>query len=79
MIGMTPAVIATHYLDHTRQWGRVGADRRAEAIQAIAQGKSLLAGHGARPWAEEGSHASCLGDGSCSPASFNPWTQQATP
>ncbi|XP_059575040.1 venom factor-like [Alligator mississippiensis] len=38
MIGMTPAVIATHYLDHTRQWGRVGADRRAEAIQAIAQG-----------------------------------------
>uniref|UniRef100_A0A8C0HGL9 Uncharacterized protein n=1 Tax=Chelonoidis abingdonii TaxID=106734 RepID=A0A8C0HGL9_CHEAB len=30
MIGMTPAVIATHYLDSSRQWERLGVDRRAE-------------------------------------------------
>ncbi|XP_075758420.1 A.superbus venom factor 1 [Pelodiscus sinensis] len=38
MIGMTPPVIATHYLDSTEQWERVGAERRAEAIKLIMQG-----------------------------------------
>uniref|UniRef100_A0A8C4Y6V0 Anaphylatoxin-like domain-containing protein n=1 Tax=Gopherus evgoodei TaxID=1825980 RepID=A0A8C4Y6V0_9SAUR len=38
MIGMTPAVIATHYLDSSRQWERLGVDRRAEAIKFITRG-----------------------------------------
>ncbi|XP_006023407.1 complement C3 [Alligator sinensis] len=38
MIGMTPTVIATHYLDSTNQWDKVGVDRRNEAIRLINQG-----------------------------------------
>uniref|UniRef100_A0A8C0HFW7 Anaphylatoxin-like domain-containing protein n=1 Tax=Chelonoidis abingdonii TaxID=106734 RepID=A0A8C0HFW7_CHEAB len=45
MIGMTPAVIATHYLDSSRQWERLGVDRRAEAIKFITRGE-FLSGYG---------------------------------
>ncbi|NWI23840.1 VCO3 factor, partial [Sula dactylatra] len=38
MIGMTPTVIATHYLDSTLQWESFGVDRRAEAINLIKKG-----------------------------------------
>ncbi|KAM6471227.1 venom factor-like isoform 2-T2 [Liasis olivaceus] len=38
MIGLTPAVIATHYLDSTDQWQRIGVERRAEAINIIKKG-----------------------------------------
>ncbi|XP_075758404.1 A.superbus venom factor 1 [Pelodiscus sinensis] len=38
MIGMTPAAIATHYLDSSRQWERLGVERRAEAIKFITRG-----------------------------------------
>ncbi|XP_029769557.1 venom factor-like [Terrapene carolina triunguis] len=38
MIGMTPPVIATIYLDSTEQWERIGVERRAEAIKLIMQG-----------------------------------------
>ncbi|XP_063150473.1 complement C3-like isoform X2 [Candoia aspera] len=38
MIGLTPAVIATHYLDNTHQWQRMGVERRAEAINIIKNG-----------------------------------------
>ncbi|XP_069460431.1 complement C3-like isoform X2 [Ambystoma mexicanum] len=38
MITMTPAVIATHYLDNTNQWGRLGVARRAEATRFIQMG-----------------------------------------
>ncbi|NXF41823.1 VCO3 factor, partial [Nyctibius bracteatus] len=38
MIGMTPTVIATHYLDSTLQWEIFGVDRRAEAINLIKKG-----------------------------------------
>ncbi|KAJ6657699.1 hypothetical protein lerEdw1_002200 [Lerista edwardsae] len=38
MIGLTPAVIATHYLDNTNQWERIGVERRAEAISIIKKG-----------------------------------------
>ncbi|XP_030403312.1 complement C3-like [Gopherus evgoodei] len=38
MIGMTPPVIATVYLDSTEQWERIGVERRAEAIKLIMQG-----------------------------------------
>ncbi|NXI97092.1 VCO31 factor, partial [Psophia crepitans] len=38
MIGMTPTVIATHYLDSTLQWESVGVDRRTEAINLIRKG-----------------------------------------
>ncbi|XP_074836426.1 A.superbus venom factor 1-like [Carettochelys insculpta] len=38
MISMTPPVIATHFLDSTEQWDRMGLDRRAEAIKLIMQG-----------------------------------------
>ncbi|XP_025059766.1 venom factor-like [Alligator sinensis] len=38
MFRMTPTVIATHYLDSTGQWERVGLDRRAEAINLIMNG-----------------------------------------
>ncbi|CAM4681622.1 complement C3 [Caretta caretta] len=38
MIGMTPAVIATHYLDSSQQWERLGVERRAEAIKFITRG-----------------------------------------
>ncbi|XP_061299281.1 complement C3 [Pezoporus flaviventris] len=38
MIGMTPTVIATHYLDSTLQWESLGVDRRADAINLIKKG-----------------------------------------
>uniref|UniRef100_A0A663NE55 Complement C3 n=1 Tax=Athene cunicularia TaxID=194338 RepID=A0A663NE55_ATHCN len=38
MIGMTPTVIATHYLDSTLQWESLGVDRRTEAIELIRKG-----------------------------------------
>ncbi|NWQ97361.1 VCO3 factor, partial [Burhinus bistriatus] len=38
MIGMTPTVIATHYLDSTLQWETFGVDRRTEAINLIKKG-----------------------------------------
>uniref|UniRef100_A0A8C8SX57 Complement C3 n=1 Tax=Pelusios castaneus TaxID=367368 RepID=A0A8C8SX57_9SAUR len=38
MIGMTPPVIATHYLDSTEQWEKIGVERRAEAINLITKG-----------------------------------------
>ncbi|NXG92614.1 VCO31 factor, partial [Stercorarius parasiticus] len=38
MIGMTPTVIATHYLDSTLQWESFGVDRRTEAINLIKKG-----------------------------------------
>nr|XP_060619581.1 A.superbus venom factor 1-like [Anolis sagrei ordinatus] len=38
MITMTPSVIATHYLDTTEQWEKIGVNRRADAIKQILQG-----------------------------------------
>nr|XP_056706593.1 complement C3 [Euleptes europaea] len=38
MITMTPSVIATHYLDTTGQWEKVGLDRRSVAINQIMKG-----------------------------------------
>ncbi|XP_068130210.1 venom factor-like [Hyperolius riggenbachi] len=38
MMSMTPCVIATHYLDASNQWDRVGVERRAQAIQFINNG-----------------------------------------
>ncbi|NXE85500.1 VCO31 factor, partial [Cochlearius cochlearius] len=38
MVGMTPTVIATHYLDSTLQWESVGLHRRTEAIALIKKG-----------------------------------------
>ncbi|KAM8972764.1 complement C3-like isoform 2-T2 [Pelodytes ibericus] len=38
MMTMTPSVIATHYLDTTSQWEKIGLHRRDEAIKAIKQG-----------------------------------------
>lgn len=41
MIGMTPTVIAVHYLDSTMQWETFGIHRRAEAIELIKKGESI--------------------------------------
>ncbi|OXB53027.1 hypothetical protein ASZ78_002666 [Callipepla squamata] len=38
MIGMTPTVIAVHYLDSTMQWETFGVNRRSEAIELIKKG-----------------------------------------
>ncbi|XP_047659457.1 complement C3-like [Tachysurus fulvidraco] len=38
MIRMTLPLIATHYLDNTNQWERVGLQRRSEAIKHIQTG-----------------------------------------
>ncbi|KAL8164554.1 UNVERIFIED_CONTAM: hypothetical protein K2H54_053340, partial [Gekko kuhli] len=38
MITMTPSVIATHYLDATGQWEKIGVDRRSVAVKQIMQG-----------------------------------------
>ncbi|KAG7491358.1 hypothetical protein MATL_G00002840 [Megalops atlanticus] len=38
MISMTSPLIATHYLDKTGQWDKVGVDRRAQAIKFITMG-----------------------------------------
>ncbi|XP_015284661.1 PREDICTED: LOW QUALITY PROTEIN: A.superbus venom factor 1-like, partial [Gekko japonicus] len=38
MIRLTPTVIATHYLDATDQWEKLGVDRRSAAVKQIMQG-----------------------------------------
>ncbi|KAK1342821.1 hypothetical protein QTO34_015588 [Cnephaeus nilssonii] len=38
MIGVTPTVIAVHYLDHTEQWDKFGIDKRQEALELIKKG-----------------------------------------
>ncbi|XP_053574219.1 complement C3 [Bombina bombina] len=38
MMAMTQSVIATHYLDTTNQWERIGLNRREEAIKNIKTG-----------------------------------------
>ncbi|XP_056426190.1 complement C3-like isoform X2 [Hyla sarda] len=38
MMSMTPTVIATHYLDTTNQWEKIGVERRDEAIKSINLG-----------------------------------------
>lgn len=40
MIGMTPTVIAVHYLDQTEQWGKLGLGKRQEALSLIQKGVS---------------------------------------
>lgn len=38
MIGMTPTVIAVHYLDQTEQWVKFGLGKRQEALNLIEKG-----------------------------------------
>lgn len=38
MIGMTPTVIAVHYLDQTDQWEKFGLEKRQEALELIKKG-----------------------------------------
>uniref|UniRef100_A0AC11CY18 Uncharacterized protein n=1 Tax=Ovis aries TaxID=9940 RepID=A0AC11CY18_SHEEP len=38
MIGMTPTVIAVHYLDSTEQWEKFGMEKRQEALELIRKG-----------------------------------------
>lgn len=38
MIGMTPTVIAVHYLDQTEQWDKFSPDKRQEALELIKKG-----------------------------------------
>ncbi|KAK2504648.1 hypothetical protein MC885_007798, partial [Smutsia gigantea] len=38
MIGMTPTVIAVHYLDHTEQWEKFGLEKRQESLELIKKG-----------------------------------------
>nr|XP_044609056.1 complement C3-like [Equus asinus] len=38
MIGMTPTVIAVHYLDHTKQWEKLGVEKRQESLELIKKG-----------------------------------------
>ena len=45
MIYMTLPLIATHYLDTTKQWEGVGMHRRAEAIKHIQTGEKTLPLH----------------------------------
>ncbi|XP_056426206.1 complement C3-like isoform X2 [Hyla sarda] len=45
---MTPVVIATHYLDKTNQWDRIGLNRRDEAVQNIQKGYSNQLVHRAK-------------------------------
>lgn len=49
MIGLTPTVIATHYLDSTLQWESLGLQRRTEAIDLIRKGRSIPQRVGASP------------------------------
>ncbi|XP_066449842.1 venom factor-like [Eleutherodactylus coqui] len=42
---LTPVLIATHYLDKTNQWHRIGVNRRDEAIQNINKGYFRLWSH----------------------------------
>ncbi|XP_075798662.1 complement C3-like [Microtus pennsylvanicus] len=38
MIGMTPTVIAVHYLDQTEQWEKFGLEKRQESLELIKKG-----------------------------------------
>ncbi|KAF6092584.1 complement C3 [Phyllostomus discolor] len=38
MIGVTPTVIAVHYLDHTQQWDKFGLQKRQDALDLIKKG-----------------------------------------
>ncbi|XP_036027140.1 complement C3 [Onychomys torridus] len=38
MIGMTPTVIAVHYLDQTEQWEKFGLDKRQQSLELIRKG-----------------------------------------
>ncbi|XP_068938993.1 complement C3 [Petaurus breviceps papuanus] len=38
MIGMTPTIIAVHYLDATDQWEKFGVEKRLEALELIKKG-----------------------------------------
>nr|XP_035139768.2 complement C3 [Callithrix jacchus] len=38
MIGMTPTVIAVHYLDQTEQWEKFGLEKRQGAVELIKKG-----------------------------------------
>ncbi|XP_032108376.1 complement C3 [Sapajus apella] len=38
MIGMTPTVIAVHYLDQTEQWEKLGLEKRQGAVELIKKG-----------------------------------------
>ncbi|KAM4888892.1 complement C3 [Thomomys bottae] len=38
MIGMTPTVIAVHYLDQTNQWEKFGLEKRQAALELIRKG-----------------------------------------
>lgn len=40
MIGMTPTVIAVHYLDQTEQWDKFGLEKRQEALELVKKGVS---------------------------------------
>ena len=40
MIGMTPTVIAVHYLDQTEQWEKFGLEKRQDSLQLIEKGGS---------------------------------------
>ncbi|KAM3924656.1 complement C3-like [Leptodactylus fuscus] len=45
MMRLTPVAIATHYLDQSNQWERVGLHRRDEAIRNINKGYGNQLGH----------------------------------
>lgn len=45
MIGVTPTVIAVHYLDYTEQWDKFGFNRRQEALDLIKKGMSPSLGN----------------------------------
>ncbi|XP_059107928.1 complement C3 [Peromyscus eremicus] len=38
MIGMTPTVIAVHYLDQTEQWEKFGLEKRQQSLELIRKG-----------------------------------------
>lgn len=38
MIGMTPTVIAVHYLDQTEQWEKFGLEKRQESLELVRKG-----------------------------------------
>lgn len=44
MIGMTPTVIAVHYLDQTEQWEKFGLEKRQAALDLIKKGALSSAG-----------------------------------
>lgn len=46
MIGMTPTVIAVHYLDQTEQWEEFGLEKRQNALELIKKGAPLAAAPG---------------------------------